>query len=61
MTAPPGTSFDTGIGAPDDRLVFTFTLNSDGSHTFTLHDQIDHDPPNDTTDEAGAAGSAIRN
>jgi hypothetical protein len=45
------TSFDTG--SANDRLVFTFTLNPDGTFSFTLHDQIDHDPPND-----GASGAS---
>ena len=30
-----------------DRLVFKFTLQPNGLFAFELHDQIDHDPPND--------------
>ena len=30
-----------------DRLVFKFTLQPNGNFSFELHDQIDHDPPND--------------
>jgi hypothetical protein len=37
------------FNAPADRLVFKFDLNSDGTFTFTLYDQLDHDAPNDNT------------
>lgn len=30
-----------------DRLVFKFVLQSNGQYTFELHDQMDHDVPND--------------
>ncbi|HET9717721.1 MAG TPA: DUF5801 repeats-in-toxin domain-containing protein, partial [Pseudolabrys sp.] len=43
------TSYDPGAG---DRAVFQLTLSSNGQWTFTLFDQMDHDPPYDT-DPAG--------
>jgi T1SS-143 domain-containing protein len=44
-----------GYQAGTDRLVFTLTVNADGSYTFTLNDQIDH-PRLD-----GAAGDNAEN
>lgn len=41
---PAFTSYDP----PADRQVFRLTLQSDGTWTFELYDQIDHDPPYDT-------------
>ncbi len=35
----------------DDRPVFTLTLNEDGSYTFDLIDQLDHDAPSHGADE----------
>lgn len=40
---PAFTSYDP----PADRQVFRLTLNPDGTWTFELYDQIDHDPPYD--------------
>ncbi|QEE43331.1 type I secretion C-terminal target domain-containing protein (plasmid) [Rhizobium sp. WL3] len=36
--ASPGQIYDVG----DDRLVFEFQLNPNGTFTFSLHDQLDH-------------------
>jgi T1SS-143 domain-containing protein len=35
----------------DDRLVFKLTVNADGSFTFELHDQLDHDVPSSGADQ----------
>ncbi len=37
----PGQDYNSG----DDRLVFEFTLNPDGTFKFSLHDQLDHVAP----------------
>ncbi len=39
-----GESYDVGNG---DRLVFSLTLNANGSYEFRLYDQLDHDAPGD--------------
>lgn len=36
-----------GYQSGSDRLVFKFTLLANGDFEFELHDQLDHDPPND--------------
>ncbi|MDH4440060.1 MAG: hypothetical protein QE284_06705, partial [Rhizobium sp.] len=48
--AVPGTIYDEG----DDRLVFEFTLNSNGTVSFSLSDQLDHTAP-------AVAGTAVEN
>ena len=39
-----GQSYDANFG---DRLVFSLTLNQNGSYEFRLYDQLDHDAPGD--------------
>ncbi len=49
---PGGLTYDP----PADRLVFNLILNTDGSFTFELHDQLDHDAPfDDVGDGSGLA------
>ena len=43
-SGPNFTSFDANNG---DREVFALTLNPNGTWTFKLFDQVDHDPPYD--------------
>ena len=42
---------------PTDRLVFKFTIQPNGDYSFELHDQVDHDPPNDVEDVISFPGS----
>ena len=51
------TSFDTG--AANDRLVFVFQLNPDGTFSFTLYDQMDHDSPYDDGGDAPALAGDV--
>ena len=44
-----------------DRLVFKFTLQPNGDYSFELHDQLDHDPPNEILDDLPGLGGSDEN
>ena len=47
-------------GAANDRLVFKFTLETDGDFKFEQFDQLDHDPPNDDSSDSPTTSATRR-